>query len=114
MALSDTERVQRFRRHNEGDHSQCDPAGKCEVARDLYFRCESRIQAIALFAEFERAGINPLDYLGDELYEQLEADASAELPEYEYLRTDPNTVDYLAARSAIKLGCYGTETERRN
>jgi hypothetical protein len=101
MAKEWAEYKQAQRGHRNGDHRHCDPRGKCDVARRLHYQNECRIQAIAMFAGLEKAGIDPHYYLGN-LYREFKADAEAELPDFDYLRDIADT-DYLAASAAIKL-----------
>jgi hypothetical protein len=89
------------RGHAKGEHSRCDPAGKCKVAQQLWSDNEGRLEAIAMLAVIAELGIDPAA-LGD-FYDELVASAALDIPDFDYLEDEPNEVHRLMARSNLKL-----------
>jgi hypothetical protein len=103
-------RQRRLRGHKNGEHSACfsthqsfsngvlveifRPSQRCAQALALDYANELRLTAIPLSDELEARGLDPADYLGDEL---ADAAASDHL-DYAYLPKDPDEVHRLQAR----------------
>ena len=98
-----TERVSRHRRHQDGDHSLC-IYERCAQAKSLYHLNEEHLFTVALFAELDNRGVDAAGFFGDE-YDRARDLADTELPDYEYLPCEPDSVHRIQARQAVRLGC---------
>jgi len=93
------ERVSRYRRHEKGDHSLC-LYQNCKPRRDLEYRNEEHLLAVALFEVLAERGINAEVFFGDGYGEAREL-ADAELPDY--LPREPDSLIRLRAKRAVNL-----------
>jgi len=95
-----TERVSRFRRHSDGDHSLC-LYKTCKYRRELEYDNEAHLLGVAVFDELEKAGKDAREFCGDGYFDMREL-ADAEFPPYEYLPTVPDIVQRIQARSVVR------------
>jgi len=92
-----------MRGHRNGDHSDCDPgSGFCRQARDLEYRNEEHLLALALFEALADRGIDAQEFFGDGYGEAREL-ADAVLPDYAYLPREPDSLIRLRAKRAVNL-----------
>ena len=97
-----TPRVSRFRRHEDGDHSLCAET-RCKQAEVLYHLNNERLLARAVFGELDNCGVDAATWFGDD-YDKARDLADTELPDYEYLPCEPDSVHRIQAKQAVRLG----------
>ena len=95
-----TERVSRYRRHTVGDHSQRDPYANCKAATKLWDLNESHLFAAAIFEELRKRRVSAKKWFGDGYADAREL-ADAEIPDYDYLPREIDSLTRLRAKHAI-------------
>ena len=96
-----TVRVSRHRRHQDGDHGECNHNGRCRQAKELWQLNEDHLFAVAVFAELGRRGIDAARFFGDG-YGRARELADADLPDYDYLPREPDSVHRIQAQRAVR------------
>ena len=97
-----TPRVSRHRRHEEKDHSECSPNGNCREARELDYLNEEHLLALAAFEELAERGIDARAWWGDGYIRAREL-ANAELPDYDYLPREPDSIHRLQVKHVLGI-----------
>jgi hypothetical protein len=92
-------RMQRMRGHRNNEHSQCQYK-TCQVRQRLELENEEHLEALALFAELAKRGVDALTFFGED-FDAFKERAERVLPEYEYLPEEPDFLNRMHAKGEV-------------